>query len=735
MLENTRISTRIRGGFGIIIALLIGLAVFAYTSTSGMGRIFGNFHDAVDVDLQTVKVRESMMLAQQAVATFEAEPSTENAEALTERVADLRQLGADFAAGAETDTRPYAEAVAAATEAFAQSALSFLDASLVREDGVRQVLDLGITHRRGIGALHKALDERGAVTLAYQVLGASEAFLVARVRIDRFLGGMPLSEFETATAPMETTLEILGAIPRTLLNGDEPEMVSHARRGVTAFRQAANVARGAELARRDALQDMRAAAPLLTSAVDEARAWADAEMYALGSEADARLSSTLFTIISVSLGILLIGAVAAWTIGNWISRAISRMAGTMQQVAEGKLDIEITGADAQTELGDMARSLDVFRSNGLEARKAEDIKRLARAEQGRVVSELTSGLERLAKGDLSAEIESPADNPFPAEYDSLRQSFNQVLQQLSEMVTQSRNSADSVRNSAHEISQVAQDLSSRAETQAATVEQSAAALTELTESVQSTAHKASEAEQATRANHREAENGGTVVRDAVEAMRQIEKSSEQITRIIGVINDISFQTNLLALNAGVEAARAGEAGRGFAVVASEVRALAQRASESAVEIKTLISESSDQVRQGSELVHKTGASLEGILTRVSQVSELVADIANAADEQARGLAEINVGVTQIDTVTQQNAAVSEESTAAAQNLLQEAEALAEALSGFRVRHGPASENEAGARVTQLPAPARRSPEAAPQESAPTPPARALAAAGGGWQDF
>jgi methyl-accepting chemotaxis protein len=194
------------------------------------------------------------------------------------------------------------------------------------------------------------------------------------------------------------------------------------------------------------------------------------------------------------------------------------------------------------------------------------------------------------------------------------------------------------------------------------------------------------------------------VREAVEAMRGIEHSSKQITQIIGVIDDIAFQTNLLALNAGVEAARAGEAGRGFAVVASEVRALAQRASDSARQIKALIRESASQVDAGSALVERTGASLEGIVQRASEVSDLVAEIAKAAAEQAAGLDEINTGVNQLDQVTQRNAAAAEKTTAASTALLQKAEDLALELSGFRTPDHLRPASELAADQRRRPAP-------------------------------
>ncbi len=247
--------------------------------------------------------------------------------------------------------------------------------------------------------------------------------------------------------------------------------------------------------------------------------------------------------------------------------------------------------------------------------------------------------------------------------------------------------ARDVRDSSTEIADASRELSGRAETQAATLEQSAAALTELTKSVASTAERAAKAQEASFGNRTGAERGAEIVHDAVMAMKGIEQGAEQITRIIGVIDDIAFQTNLLALNAGVEAARAGEAGRGFAVVASEVRLLARRASDSAREIKTLISDSTQQVEQGSALVRRAGDSLAEIVVRANEAASLVADIAMAAAEQARGLSEVNTGVGQLDQVTQQNSAVAEETSAAATTLQSRSEELIVSLSGFRTGQG------------------------------------------------
>jgi len=306
------------------------------------------------------------------------------------------------------------------------------------------------------------------------------------------------------------------------------------------------------------------------------------------------------------------------------------------------------------------------------------------------VGDISAGLERLASGDLTQPIASPPDNPFPATYEDLRQSYNEVLKRLGLSMGEIRKAAQDVRGGASEIGQASGDLASRAESQAATLEQSAAALSQLSDSVRRTRDRAEQAEAAGRGTREQAESGAGVMRDAIEAMHSIEKGSDNVSRIIGVIDDIAFQTNLLALNAGVEAARAGEAGKGFAVVASEVRSLAQRASESAREIKALIAESAAQVEEGSKLVLLTGKRLEEILGRAVEMQELMSEIAGATREQAAGLEEIAGGVNKLDSVTQQNAAVAEQANAAAGSLSDTSEELVAVLQGFRLEKAAAA---------------------------------------------
>ncbi|MER0238496.1 PAS domain-containing methyl-accepting chemotaxis protein [Fulvimarina sp. MAC8] len=301
-------------------------------------------------------------------------------------------------------------------------------------------------------------------------------------------------------------------------------------------------------------------------------------------------------------------------------------------------------------------------------------------ERVRAVTAISTGLSLLAQNDLTCRLEQP----FSSTFEPLRQDFNASITQIASTMNKILQSSDGIRRGTEEISVAADDLSRRTETQAASLEETAAALNEITSTVKKTAVDASQANNAVSTARTDAVRSGEIVGNAIAAMDSIESSSRQIERIIGVIDEIAFQTNLLALNAGVEAARAGEAGRGFAVVASEVRGLAQRSAEAAKEIKTLISTSGEQVGLGVKLVKETGSALERIVEQINNINSLVSNMANSVQEQSTGLGEVNVAVGQMDKVTQQNAAMVEETAAASRSLADETVSLNEAVSQFRM---------------------------------------------------
>ncbi|WP_239590743.1 methyl-accepting chemotaxis protein [Vitreimonas flagellata] len=306
------------------------------------------------------------------------------------------------------------------------------------------------------------------------------------------------------------------------------------------------------------------------------------------------------------------------------------------------------------------------------------------AEQNSVVAALADALKRLSDGDLTASI----DDDFPESYERLRLDYNAAISEMHEAISAAADVARGMQNGTQDLASAADSLSRRTEQQAANLEETAASLDEITATVGTTAQGANHANAVVRQAKQEGERSGEIVQTAVAAMGEIHRSSGQIGRIIGVIDEIAFQTNLLALNAGVEAARAGDAGRGFAVVASEVRGLAQRSSEAAREIKILVSTAADEVEKGVELVNATGQSLRGIVSQISEISQIVEQIAAGSQEQATALKQVNSAVNEMDQMTQQNAAMVEESTAASTSLAHDAEQLAALMGRFTVANAP-----------------------------------------------
>jgi methyl-accepting chemotaxis protein len=279
---------------------------------------------------------------------------------------------------------------------------------------------------------------------------------------------------------------------------------------------------------------------------------------------------------------------------------------------------------------------------------------------------------------------------FADEFESLRLDFNRAVEQLRSTLAAVATSTTSIESGSREISQSADDLSRRTEQQAASLEETAAALDEMTVNVANSSKRADEARSIAIQANSSASQSGDVVRNAVQAMSKIEKSSSEISNIIGVIDEIAFQTNLLALNAGVEAARAGEAGKGFAVVAQEVRELAQRSAKAAKEIKELIRASGDDVQDGVQLVSAAGDALESIQAYIVSMNTHMDAIATSAREQSVGLAEVNTAVNQMDQVTQQNAAMVEEANAAGATLAAESAKLKSLVGQFRLSDAPAA---------------------------------------------
>ena len=431
---------------------------------------------------------------------------------------------------------------------------------------------------------------------------------------------------------------------------------------------------------------------------------ADQDAASLQETATATASHTARLMATIGVGGVLAGVALALALGSRIARPILGMTEAMRRLAAGELDRQIPSVGRGDEIGSMAKAVEVFRDNAAEMRRlqgeadkvhAANEARLKQLEasyveaarvQTEVVAAMGAGLASLAAGDLTHRI----TRTFAGEYIELQRNFEAAMAQLQDAMTIILSKAGGIRATTQEINKATDELSMRTEKEAASLEETSAALSEITGNVRAAATAAGDARKVTASARGEAEQSTAIVRETVSAMADIEKSAREISRIVTVVDEIAFQTNLLALNAGVEAARAGDAGKGFAVVATEVRALAQRSADAAKEIKSLIAASSAQVERGVELVDQTGGALHRISQQVVEIDGVVATIATSAGLQAASLAQVNGAVGEIDQVTQQNASMVEETTAALRTLSEETDQLSELIRKFKTRQ-PATE--------------------------------------------
>lgn len=414
-------------------------------------------------------------------------------------------------------------------------------------------------------------------------------------------------------------------------------------------------------------------------AVDGLVASVAAERDRVKESSDSTIAATIALQIALAVGILALIQFALRYLNQKVIGPVNRISGQLQAMTGGNFAVQLDQPEGNDEIATLQGAALAFRDAGMAREEAE------RA-QAQVVAGLDHGLKALAAGDLTTRLHEP----FPQGYEELRAAFNQSADRLSDLLGSILQSIDAVATGASEIRAASDDLAHRNEQQAAGVEESAASIRQVTDVIAQSAQEARKTQQAMAEAHTKASHGSEVVTRTVAAMDRIQGSANEIQQIIAVIDGIAFQTNLLALNAGVEAARAGEGGKGFAVVASEVRALAQRSAEAANEIKGLISASGEHVSAGVSLVGETGDLLGQIINWIGEMNRTLTQIADNSENQAVSLKQAATAITDMDRVTQQNAAMVEESTAAARSLADEASALRGAISQFQVNKGPAA---------------------------------------------
>ncbi|BCA54757.1 hypothetical protein W02_18970 [Nitrospira sp. KM1] len=384
-----------------------------------------------------------------------------------------------------------------------------------------------------------------------------------------------------------------------------------------------------------------------------------------------------------------------WLVARYITNGLISIATVANDLARGNLAARCA-VTTRDEVGQLGQA---FNEMGTQLETKVTAERAQAAKMEEFMVEAKRVLGSLAQGDLTEHMTIPCEGGLS----EIKTSINLAVQKLTGTVTAVRDAVESVSAGAEQITKGNEDLSQRTSEQASSLEETSASMEEMTSTVKQNADNAKQANQLAAAARETADKGGTVTVRAVEAMGAITQSSKKIADIITVIDEIAFQTNLLALNAAVEAARAGEHGRGFAVVAAEVRNLAQRSATAAKEIKGLINESIQRVSDGSELVNQAGKTLEEIVHSVKRVSDIIAEITAASQEQASGIDQVNKAVMQMDETTQQNAALVEETTSASQSMKEQAKELMQQMAAFRVNasHAESSQDKPKSEVKPL----------------------------------
>ncbi|MQB40404.1 methyl-accepting chemotaxis protein [Rhizobium sp. ICMP 5592] len=691
------IRAQITAGFLPLILLMSLLSVNAISGMEGLSSIFSSYRSTAGQSLAISGYSDQLNEIQMSVEAFRSSPTQ---DVVNRFRAGVKAFDADdqrFAGNSALQTGMAAirQDIAAYGKAFEQ----VVSLHARRDALISKVTEFGPWTSIALNDVMRSAWRQNDVTLLHMTGATLEALNRSLYFSERFIHAGDLTSYDTAQSALNDAMALNDAAAKAAKNDLQRKRILGAGQLMQNYTSRLGDVRDVLLATNKIREsELNVLAPKIATGFKNLQATVMDAQKTLDGSVDTTVASATSSTLVISGLLLVIGLVLAYFVGQLISSAVRKMARTMERLAHGDDTMVVEGTEHRHELGAMARSLKVFQETGRgkvmaeanaerarlaaeEERLRQEAERLADAQvMEHAFQQISLGLDALSKGDLTVRV-----GEVDGRYVRIRDHFNNSVSSLEEALDSVIRAVGTIRSGLAEISTASNDLARRTEQQAASLEETVAALGDVTRGVNGTAEGASHAQGAVATARANAENGGAIVARAIAAMTEIQSSSSKIGNIIGVIDEIAFQTNLLALNAGVEAARAGEAGKGFAVVAQEVRELAQRSASAAREIKALISTSSAQVKAGVELVGESGTSLAQIVEQVSAMSATVAEIAVAAREQAASLREVSAAGDQMDKVTQQNAAMVEETTAAAQSLTQETENLADLVHRFRTR--------------------------------------------------
>jgi len=740
MFSKAKIGMRLWAGFAVILGLTLALGILAQTKMGELADLTGRLHKhPYTVNSAVLKAHDHITEIQLAMKEVALAPDNAAMEPHIERIDSLeREIRREFetlearflgdpelvaeARATFADWRPIREEIIA----LMQDGRIMAAADVSDQKGAAQIVELNKT----MDALLDVAEQKGQafITNANDVRGRAEALIWAMIAATAILVGViafattrsitrplnalrgamvrladndlavaiPGTERKDEIGDMAGTAQVFkdNAIERRRLEEEQQSEERQRTLRVRAALDSSNAAvmivspegrvvylnRSAEQVFRRAQGDLRQALPEF-----EADKLLDADArqrFAPAPGGEARVLEVLTASRSerrrVVLGSSTFDLEASPIVdedGQRLGTAVEWRDVTQEVAVEGEIDSMVNAIAA----GDFTRRIALEDKSGFMRQLSQSMNNI-NDKVREVLEDIGAALSALAKGDLTHRI----TKDYQGTFETIKDDANQTVERLGGVVGDITRAANDISNAAAEIAAGSQDLSNRTEQQASSLEETAGSMEEIATTVRQNAENAQQANELADSARNVAENGAGVVNGAVASMGKIEEASEKVSDIIGVIDEIAFQTNLLALNAAVEAARAGEAGKGFAVVAKEVRTLAQRSSEAARDIKALIKDSNDQIKDGVNHVNQAGTTFNEITDSVKKVASYVADIAAASKQQATGIDEIKTSVSQMDEMTQKNSALVEESSASARSLQDEAEGLTKLVAYFTV---------------------------------------------------
>jgi methyl-accepting chemotaxis protein len=725
-----KIGSKIYLGFGsvlVVLGVIAGAGVYSNLTNEAS---FGEYRESAKQTNEAGRIQANMLEARLAFRKFRAEPTDELKQDVTTRLATTKasvdtMLSYKLTDAAKTTVSGFHGFV----DTYAQGFDKVVSLQTQREELVDGTLDtLGPKMAGELETITESIAASGNVETVAALERVKYEISSLRLGTNKFLLNNSDAAFENAKTFAETAREEVAKIKASSTDaaviGTLDTLATELATYETAIKSVYDVIKS----RNQVINEsMNVAGDQLSTSVEQLKLDLKKTQDTLGPQ----IQSTMETAVVIGSTLAAIGLLMAGFIAFFIARSITvpvgQITSAMGSLADNKLDTVIPGLDHKSEIGLMAKAVDVFKQNAIKIRDLAAQEAALQEKNADLQSNIATVVDAAVAGDFTRRITKKYDNPdldrFAANVNTLVQSVdtgiaetgrvisalaqgdltesmegryqgvfanlqtnvNETMTSLRNLMQQVRQSADAINGGADEIRQASNDLSKRTETQAASLEETSSALEEITVAVKTSTERAQDSSKMVTEARQFAEASSGVVGEATSAMSRIEQASKEISQIINVIDEIAFQTNLLALNAGVEAARAGEAGKGFAVVAQEVRELAQRSATAAKDIKTLITKSSQEVQTGVDLVSSTGQALSDIQVKVVGIASQVTSIATAAQEQSTGLNEVNMAVNQMDQMTQQNAAMVEEAAASTAKLAEETAHLRSLVARFKVQ--------------------------------------------------